>query len=66
MSMQGRIATSNASVVLHTGTMSTSSDVYNVHLIRTVQTIVLVGRPGMHKTGCSGEIRTVLHISSSS
>jgi len=27
-----------------------------------VKTIVLVGLIGMHKTGCSGETRLVLHI----
>ncbi len=32
----------------------------------TVKTVVLVGLTGMHKTGCSGETRIVLHIPSSS
>ena len=52
--------------VVHTGTMSTLSDIYSVHITRTVKSIVLLGRTGMHKTGCSGETRTVLHIPSSS
>ncbi len=29
-------------------------------------TVVLVGLTGMHKTGCSGETRLVLHVPSSS
>ncbi len=32
----------------------------------TVKTVILVGLTGMHKTGCSGETRLVLHIPSSS
>ncbi len=28
----------------------------------TVKTVVLVGHTGMHKTGCSGETRLVLHV----
>jgi hypothetical protein len=32
----------------------------------TVNTVVLVGLTGMHKTGCSGKTRLVLHIPSSS
>jgi len=31
-----------------------------------VKIVVLVGLTGMHKTGCSGETRFVLHIPSSS
>jgi len=31
-----------------------------------VKTVVLVGLIGMHKTGCSGETRLVLHVPSSS
>jgi len=31
-----------------------------------VKTVVLVGLTGMHKTGCSGETRLVLHVPSSS
>ncbi len=31
-----------------------------------VKSVVLVGLTGMHKTGCSGELRLVLHIPSSS
>ena len=31
-----------------------------------VKTFVLVGLIGMHKTGCSGETRLVLHVPSSS
>jgi len=31
-----------------------------------VKTVVLVGLIGMHKTGCSGETRPVLHVPSSS
>ncbi len=31
-----------------------------------VKTAVLVGLTGMHKTGCSGETRLVLHVPSSS
>ena len=32
----------------------------------TVKTVVLVGLTWMHKTGCSGETRLVLHVPSSS
>jgi len=31
-----------------------------------VKIVVLVGLIGMHKTGCSGETRLVLHVPSSS
>jgi len=31
-----------------------------------VNTVILVGLTGMHKTGCSGETRLVLHVPSSS
>jgi len=31
-----------------------------------VKTVVLVGLIGMHKSGCSGETRLVLHVPSSS
>jgi len=31
-----------------------------------VKTVILVGLIGMHKTGCSGETRLVLHVPSSS
>ncbi len=31
-----------------------------------VKTVVLAGLTGMHKTGCSGEARLVLHVPSSS
>ncbi len=30
----------------------------------TVKTVVSVGLTGMHKTGCSGETRLVLHVPS--
>jgi len=32
----------------------------------TVNSVVYVGLTGMHKTGCSGETRLVLHVPSSS
>ncbi len=37
-----------------------------LHHYVIVKTVVLVGLTGLHKTGCSGETRLVLHVTSSS
>ncbi len=39
---------------------------FNNVTLRECQSVVLVGLTGMHKTGCSGETRLVLHVPSSS
>ena len=39
---------------------------FNDVALRDCQTVVLLGLIGMHKTGCSGETRLVLHVPSSS
>ena len=39
---------------------------FNDVALRDCQTVVLVGLTGMHKTGCSGETRLVLHVPGSS
>ena len=39
---------------------------FAIHGVKLAHTVVFVGLTGMHKTGCSGEKRLVLHVLSSS
>jgi len=54
-------AAGHAAVVVFVGRLSKMMLHYVI-----VKTVVLVGLIGMHKTGCSGETRLVLHVPSSS
>ncbi len=50
---------------LHLKQVHAEGLVAKILLYMIVKTIALVGLAGMHKTGCSGEARLVLHVPSS-